>query len=462
MIKSEISNTTLSFSKAEFYTYELIPKNKTKDYLKNFDESASRVEDKKGAISSKYFGRDFTNVVHEWELKDGLVKCWEQIDEFDNFMHWSQYSKPFVKKFQLFLVEIPYFPYDLVLVKAILDEKRVKEITDSNEQLNTIASINYFMKRFPEVIENLGYGEKKRPCYLKFEVDVNEEYVKNHAKEIKILGQTKELNNKNKLKKYYAASKNLRISHFDCKDLDYKMMSIFTKGNSISVLGFLEGYTTNLTYNNYEISFNPKEKMLMWAMHTGFNNEIDYDFSNYVHFVSIGLFLTYALRKLDDREVDFDKLVLEYRNLSTKSLEEKKQLYHKLNEFEEEIYFIKSDLEKIDFVLKNPLTNVMKMILNYNLISPKQYEDGNIFSTGMLEAVFVNNKSGLKQILEKLSDLNKKVLDLQNKFEKDTIFENTISLNKYTKGNVWLSIAILIASGIIAGSIVYDYIIKIH
>lgn len=453
---------SLCFSKAEFYTYELIPKSKTKNYLKNFDDSAPRVKNEKGTkFSSKYFGRDFTNIVHEWELKDGLDMCWKQIDEFDSFMHWSQYSKPFVKEFRLFLVEIPYLPFDLVLVKTILDENHVKKITDSNEQLNILASINYFMKRFPEIIENLGYGPKTRPCYLKFEVNVSDEWIKNHLKDIKLLGQTKELDNKSKLKKYYEASTNLRINHFDLNDVDYKMMNVFVKGNSFSVLGFLEGFSTDITYNNYEISFNPKEKRLNWAMHTAFNNEIDYDFSNLVHFVSIGLFLIYTLRKLDDSEVEFDKLISEYRNLGTKSVEDKKQLYHKLNTFEEELYFIKSDLDKIDFVLKNPLTNTMRAIINHNLISPKQYEEGNNFSMGMLEAVFTNNKNGLKQILEKLSDLNKKGLDLKNKFEKDTVFENTISMNKYTKGNLLLSIAILVASAIIAGSTIYD-LLKLH
>ena len=457
-----MSENQLNFNKAEFYTYELIPKTKTKDYLKNFDESAPRVKNENTTkFSSTYFSRDFTNIVHEWELGEGLTRCWEKIDESDHFMHWSQYAKPFVKEFRLFLVEVPYLPYDLVLVKTILDENLVKEITNSNDQLNSIAAINYFMKRFPEIINNLGYGEKSRPCYLKFEVNVDDEYVKDCLKEVKILEQTKKLDNKNKLKKYYNASKNLRINHFDPKDSDYKMMTMFVKGNSISLLGFLENYTTNLSYNNYEISFNPKEKNFMWAMHTGFDNNLDYDFSTYIHFVSIGFFLTHIWRKLDGFEVDFDNLVSEFHNLNTKSLEEKKQLYNKLNNFEEELLFIKADLEKIDFVLKNPLTNTIKMILNYNLISAKQLEEGNLFSTGMLEAVFENDKNGLNRIIEKLSVLSKKGLDLQNKFEKDIVFENTISLNKYTKGNVWLSIAILIASVIIASSTIYE-IVRSH
>ena len=212
-----MSDTALCFSKAEFYAYELIPKNKTKDYLKNFDESASRLKNENGVkFSSMYLGRDFTNIVHEWELKDGLEKCWEQIDEPDNFMHWSQYTKPFVKKFRLFLVEIPYLPYDIVVeFKTILSRKHIKEVTDSNQQLNILASINFFMRRFPEIINSLGFGEKTRPCYLKFRVDVDDKYVKNILKEIKILKQTKKLDNKNQLKQYYEVSKKLRIQSLE-------------------------------------------------------------------------------------------------------------------------------------------------------------------------------------------------------------------------------------------------------
>src|SRR5438094_349105 len=129
--------SSLCFSKVEFYAYELIPKNRTKDYLKNFDETAPRLKNENEVrFSTTYFGRDFTNIVHEWELRDGLEKCWNRIDEADNFMHWSEYTKPFVKEFRLFLVEIPYLPYDLILVKSILDENLVKKVTDSNEQLN--------------------------------------------------------------------------------------------------------------------------------------------------------------------------------------------------------------------------------------------------------------------------------------------------------------------------------------
>lgn len=449
----------LEFSKAEFYAYELILKKETKRYLENFDESASRLNNKDGVKhTSTFFGRDFTHVIHEWELKDGLEKCWMRIDEFDNFMEWSKFAKEYVKEFNLFLIEIPYLPYDLVIIKTILNEKKAIEVTDSNDQLNILASVNSFMKRFPGVINDLGFGDKSRPCYLKFEIDVDDAFIKNKVKKIKILQRNKELKNENQLKKYYEISQQLRIKHFDPGSSDYKMMTIFIKGKSLSILGFLEGLTNEFVYNNYEISFNPKNKVLMWAINTVFSNKIDYEFSNLAHFISISLFLTYSLRKLDDYEVNFDKLVSEYRKLDEKNSEEKKDLYHKLNDFDEQVFFIKSDLEQINFALKNPLNNSLNMIRNYNLISPKQYEKGYNFSNGMLEAIFRNNKNALKQICNKLSDLQKKGADFKNKFEKDIIFENTLSMNEHSKRNLWLSISMLVVSGIIAVQIIYNYL----
>jgi len=320
-----IDDSILEFSKAEFYAYEMIPKKETKCYLENFDESASRLNNKGGTkFTSTFFGRDFTNVIHEWELKDGVEKCWKRIDEFDNFMNWSEFAKEYVKEFNLFLIEIPYLPYDLVIIKTILNEKKAIEVTDSNDQLNILASVNLFMRRFPGIINDLGYGDKNRPCYLKFEVDVDDAFIKNKVEKIKILQQNKELKKENELKKYYEISQQLRIKHFDPGTRNYKMMTIFVKGKSISILGFLEGLTNELVYNNYEISFNPKNKVLMWAHNTGFYNKIDYDFSNLVHFISISLFLTYILRKLDDYEVNFDKLVSEYRKLDEKKFKRKK------------------------------------------------------------------------------------------------------------------------------------------
>lgn len=458
------SKSILNFNKVEAYSYEMILKEDTKSYLKNFDESASRKNDRDGVkFSSTYFGRDFTNIIHEWELKEGLEKCWERIDEFDKFGQFdgiantSEMGKPYVKEFKLFLIEIPYLPYDLVIIKTILDENKEQKVIDSNEQLNILMSINDYLDRFPNIIKNTMYGGKHRPCYLKLDVNVEDSWIDNKIIEIKILEKNKELKNKSELEKYYNASQQLRIKHFDPNDIDHKMMSVFVKGKSITVLGFLEGFTNEIKYNNYEVSFNPKNKILMWARHTGFSNKIDYDFSTQIHFISISIFLTYIIRKLDDYEVNFTKLISEYKTLVNKNSDEKKKFYHKLNDFEEELFFIKSDLEKIDFVLKNPLNDTMKSIRNYNLISPKQFEKGYNFSEGMLKTIFNENKNELKRIEVKLSNLQKKGLDLKNKFEKDIIFDNTLSMNTYSKRNLILSISLLIVSGIIAAQIIYDY-----
>ena len=109
-------------------------------------------------------------------------------------------GQPYVKEFKLFLIEIPYLPYDLVIIKTILNEKKAKEVTDSNDQLNILASVNSFMKRFPGIINDLGYGDKNRPCYLKFEVDVDDAYIKNKVEKFRILQQNKKLKNENQSK----------------------------------------------------------------------------------------------------------------------------------------------------------------------------------------------------------------------------------------------------------------------
>ena len=236
------------------------------------------------------------------------------------------------------------------------------------------------------------------------------------------------------------------------------MMTGSVKGKSFSVLGFLEGLTNQISYNNYEITFNPKNKILWWARHTVFNNQIDYDFSFHLHFISVSIFFTYLLRKLDDYEVKFATLVSEYKKLKEKNSDEKKELYHKLTNFEEELFFIESDLEKIDFLLKTPLTDSINGIHTYNLISPKQNESESYFSDGMLNTVFKNIKSGITQIQSKLNNLQKKSLDLKNKFEKDIIFENTLSMNTHSKRNWILSLSMLVVSSIIAIQIIYDYL----
>ena len=452
------SDSSKYFNKVEFYSYELVFKKNTKQYLERFDISAARVEDnKEPKFSTTYFERDFTNIIHEWDLSEGLEKCWDRIDELDSFLNWSKFSKPYVQAFQLFFIEIPYLPYDLMIIRTILNKNKIKNVTQSNDLLNIMASVNSFIGTFPGVINDLKYGAKTRPCYLKYDINVNNKYLEDKIKKIKILKENKELKNQDEIKKYHDTSKKLRISHLDLESKDYEMMSMLVKGKSVSLLGFLES-TDQMTYNNYEISFNPANKILMWARNTSFDNQIDYDFTHHVHFVSILLFLTYTIRKLDEHEVTFEKLVSKYHLKNEKIMKDKKKLYHNLCDFEENLFFIKSDLEKIDFVLKEPLNIAINEIRGYNLMSPKQFEQKHIFSNGMLESVFKHNQNRLKQNYAKLSELQKKGSDLKNKFEKDIIFENTISMNKNAKRNLWLTLSMLIMSSIITIKIIFDVI----
>lgn len=459
-----IERDSLNFKKVEFYTYEIIPKEETNRFLQNFDESALRKkEGSKTKFSTTVYGRDFTSVTHEWDLKDGLEKCWERIDEFDQFKDfenmdsYSVMSKPHVKQFQLFLIENPHLPYDFMIIKIILDEKKAKEITDSNEQLNILLSINDYMKRFCGIIDSTAYGGKDRPSYLKYEIDVDDSDIKSITEQIKILKENREFKKDEEIDRYYEASKELRITHFDPKEIDYKMMTGSIKGKSFSVLGFMDGLGDEIKYNNYEITFNPKNKILFWARNTSFKNEIDYDFSNQLHFVSISIFLTHILRKLDDYEVEFSTLISEYKKLKEKNTNQKKELYHKLTNFEEELFFIESDLEKIEFVLKTILNNSINEIHTYNLMSPKQKEKEYYFSDGTLKTIFKNSTDGMKQVQSKLSNIQKKETDLKNKFEKDIIFENTISMKENSNRNWILSLSMLVVSSIIAAQIIYDF-----
>ena len=453
----------LDFGNAEFYTYEMISKKDTDKYLKNFDESANRINKDGGVMhSASYFGRDFTSVVHEWDLNEGIDSCWSRIDEFDQFRYFdniksrSVLSKPYVKEFRLFLIEIPYLPYNFVIIKAILNAKKEQEVIDSNEQLNILMAINDYMDRFPEIVKKIHYGGKHRPCYLKFSIDVEDSFIEEIMKEMKILSQNKELKDTEQIKKYHDSSKRLRLTHFDPKSLDYKMISGAIKGKSYSVLGRLEGFLNEIEYNNYEITFNPKNKNLNWAMHTGFNNNLDYDFSCHLHFVSVSIFLTHTLRKLDDYEVNITKLISEYQRVNEKNINEKKSLYHKLNILEESLFFVKSEFDMLDFFVKNPLNQTMIQIHTCNLMSSKQHEAERYFSEGMLKMIFEGNKNGIKQIQNKLSNIQKQSQDLKNKFEKDIIFDNTLSMSKYSKRTFLLSISMLTVSVIIAGQIIYN------
>lgn len=126
---------SLNFDKVEFFAFEMILKNETKNYLQNFDESASRIKNEGSTkMSSSVHGRNTTFKTHECDLKDGLELCWDRIDENDISKHipnmepHSKSTKPYIKKFRLFLIEAPHLPYDFIVFSAILDEQKLLKL----------------------------------------------------------------------------------------------------------------------------------------------------------------------------------------------------------------------------------------------------------------------------------------------------------------------------------------------
>ena len=70
--------------------------------------------------------------------------------------------------------------------------------------------------------------------------------------------------------------------------------------------------------------------------------------------------------------------------------------------------------------------------------------------------IFERNKNEVKEIQNKLNIIQKQSQELKNKFEKDIILDNTLSMSKYSKRNFLLSVSMLTVSAIIAGQIIYN------
>ncbi len=423
----------LKFDKSTFFTYELIPKDETQKYIEQFDKSATRIVDENQTkFSFTFFGRDHTATILQWDVSD-VDSCWEEIkDELNNFYDTEE-SRKYVKDFSLFLVQIPYFPYDAMILKSELDSQKINQVKSYNDFQNIFSSINQYIERFQGIIYKSGSIGKSRPFYVKFEVEQDEKNIQNQLKKIAVFEKNKKLENKKQIEEYYKTSKFFRIDHFDKDWKEKEMQSLVKKQNSFSVIGFLDFRHYKMTYCNFEVIFRKKERQANWARNTVFRG-IDYDFSTYFHFVSIHLYLYYMINNLDKLEVKFENLVSEYRKIKNKDFKVQEELYQKISDLSENLFFINSDLNLIRFEQEKLLSNSMQMLSNYNLISDEQYSTENYFSRGMLEATFENGKNSLNIILEKLSQIQKKTDDLRDKFDKKIIFENSaISVNLATE-----------------------------
>jgi len=414
----------LKFDKSTFFTYELISKDETQKYIQHFDKFATKkIDEERTKFSFTAFGRDRFSIVHQWEVND-IEGSWEAIKEESGYFDDTKISRGYVNDFNLFLIHIPYLPYDVIVLNSELDPQKISQVTSYNDLLNIFSSINQFMEKFQGIIYRSGSIGKFRPCYVKFEIIEDGKEIQNQIKSLTNLKNNKKLDNKKQIREYYNISKKFRILHFDKEWQKSDMQSLILKQNSFSIIGFLDRMPNRMTYSNFEVIFRKKERQANWAQNTFFKG-IDHDFSTYFHFVSIHLFLHYTINQLDKLEVEFDNLVSEYREIRNKDFKEQESLYQQISDLSENLFFIKSDLNLIDFEQKNLLSTTMNNLPNYNLISEEQYSSENSFSIGMLQATFENGKNSLKNIFEKLSGIQKKTDDLKDKFEKKIMLENS-------------------------------------
>lgn len=452
----------LKFDNSTLFTYELIPKNETQKYIQQFDKFSTRKKEDEPKFTFTFFGRDRTSTVHQWEIKD-IEQYWKEIKEESNkFLDTTEFSRKYVNNFTLFLIKIPYFPYDVIVVKSELDSQKISQVTSHNELLNIFNSINNFMNRFQGIIYKSGTYGKYRPCYVKFEIKENDKDVDSQLQQITKLENNKKLEDKKQINQYYNLSKKFRISHFDKEWQKSDMLSLILKQNSFSIIGFLNRIPNRMTYSNFEIIFRKKQRTVNWAQNTVFRG-LDYDFSTFFHFVSIQLFLHYVINNLDKLEAEFDNLISEYKEIRAKKFKEQEKLYQKISDLSENLFFIKSDLNLMNFELENPLSIAIKQLPNYNLISDDQYSSDNSFSIGMLQATFENGKNSVNRILEKLSVIQKKTDDLKDKFDKKIMFENSENSVKLAKESgktqksmkwqgritIGLTVAVLVLTGAI-------------
>lgn len=452
-------NLPIEYDSGVFFAYELLSKKHTPEFMKRCDEVAERVnESDKLIVSRTYYNRDWTSKIHEWKLD--VEQTWQEIDDNEKSVHMfpaDAESKESIKKFFLFVVKMPYFPYDLLLLKAELNEK-IFEVKSRNDLLNIFSSLNTFLARYPGIIRSRDNTQKYRPAYLKFEKTVDSKTMKKYFDQIKQLDNNKQLDTKKSSKLFYDVGQKFRLSNFVSEDFEGHMLTLISKMNSFTILGSMDTFGNQSSLSNYEIVFKSKDRQYFWARNTGFDNRIDYDFSTYIHFISVSLYLNYQISELDKHEVAFSSLIDEYRRLKEKNMYEKKRFYNNLNDFDEKLFFIKSDLKQIDFALRNILTDTIRSIPNYNIISPKQYANNKLYSEGILDLIYTGAKNGLNQIFKKLSELQKETLGLKEKFEKDIIFENGLIMNEHTRRTTGLTFTIVILSIVITAATIYGVV----
>jgi len=357
------------------------------------------------------------------------------------------------------VVELPYFPYDLLLLKVDLNEK-ILEGKSRNDLLNIFSPLNTFLSRYPGIIRTLDNYQKYRPAYLKFEKIIDKKIMKKYLDQIKRLHDNKQLDTKQRSELFYKIGQKFRLSNFISDDVDGHRLTLTTKMNSFTILGSMDTLGNQSSLSKYEIVFRDKDRQYFWARNTGFNNKIDYDFSTYVHYISVLLYLDYQFIELNKHEVVLSSLVEEYKQVKEKNADEKKIFYDRLNDFDEKLFFIKSDLKQIDFALNNFLADTICSIPNFNLILPQNYAKNELYSKGILDVNYNGTKNNLNQSFKQLSELQKETLVLKEKFEKDIILDNNLTMKKYTGKTTWLTLSMVILSIVITAATIYGAVTK--
>lgn len=454
-------NLPIKYDSGVFFAYELLGKKHTPEFMKRCDEVAERVEESDQAFFSQtYNSRDLTDKTHEWKLD--LEQTWQEINENEKSVHMfpvDTESKESINNFSLFVVKLPYFPYDLVLLKADLNEK-ILETKSRNDLLNIFSPLNTFLVRYPGIISSLGNTQKYRPAYLKFEKILDKKTMKKYLEQIKRLNNNKQLDTKQRSKLFYDIGQKFRLSNFISEDFEGHRLTLISKMNSFTILGSMDTLGNQSSLSKYEIVFRDKDRQYFWARNTGFNNRIDYDFTTYVHYISVLLYLSYQRNELDKHEVALSSLVDEYRQVKEKNTDEKKGFYDRLNNFDEKLFFIKSDLKQIDFALNSFLSDTIQSIPNFNIISPKQYANNKLYSEGILDLNYNGTKNDLNQIFKKLSELQKETLDLKEKFEKGIILDNNLTMKEHAGKTTWLTLSIVVLSIVITIATIYGAVTK--
>jgi len=458
--------TSLNFDKVEFFAFEMILKDETAKYLQNFDESANRIKNQDTVKrSSSVHGRDTTFKTHEWDLKDGLESCWDRIDENDISKHIpniepdSKSTKSHVKKFRLFLIEAPHLPYNFIIFNAIIDEIKIAEVTDPNSLLNILMPMNEYVDRFSGIIKSTIGGGRNRPCYIKFHSKDGDSKIDLFDGELRILRKNQNKIDDESVKKYFLASQKLCLTHFKLDSLNHDLTTVTLKEGYLSLLGFLHPMSSGIPVHlsNFEFVFQKSRiSHHIWGFQTHFLNDIDIHFSTHLLFVSTIIFSLHLIRKCDKFKIKLKDLLADYQQQKNKKSFSHEEFYKKLTDLDDNLLFVNDELDNISFFINKSLSETITNIRTFPLMTERHNTPLQYHREGFLKEIHDLSKSQIPIIQTKMDELKQYISQLKNKFHDDILLKNTLSMNKYSRRNLWLSISMLAATATITAKIIFD------